>query len=1000
VQVQNSMHEVNGTTAIDLGGGDLIVLNGVTAAQLQASDFILTGGTSTSMPTTLAVEVASQAAASPPAINLASLDGITGFHMAGISSGGFAGRAAAIVGDLNGDGFADFLINADNATANGKSSAGEAYVVFGHGGSFAPNLDLSTLNGSNGFRIPGSVANGHLGTAVAGVGDMNGDGLDDLVVTTVSTSGVGAGPAYVIFGRSSGYDAAFDLATLDGHTGFAMNGSTNGAWAEAAAASADINHDGFSDLILGARYDVFGNDVNGSTYVVFGHAGSFTPTFPTSALNGTNGFRMGGVSYAQGLGSSVSSAGDINGDGIKDLVTVGQGKAYIVFGHTGSFGASFNLTSLNGSNGFVLLPDDSTGGATVSSVGDINGDGYDDLLIGAVNTSFAGQSAGGAYILFGHAGAFSATVSTSTFNGVNGFRIDGLTAFDNLGQAIAPAGDFNSDGLQDFIIGARYADPNGLQNGGASYVIYGRAGGYAPTLNLAALDGTDGFRIDGVIAQGQSGTALAGGGDINGDGYDDIIVTVPNEPNGALTNAGGAYVIFGHATPPNTIVTGTSGNDVLMGHDGNDRIDGLAGADRLYGGLGDDTYYADRADDLVFENAGEGTDTVIASAGYYLYANSEKLTLAAGAGDIFGVGNDLANVITGNEGSNLLIAGAGADVVHGGAGVDSLFGQDGSDQLFGDAGIDYLVGGDGNDALDGGTSADALYGEAGNDVLTGGTDFQTDILVGGDGNDVLHGDSSLGDYDRMDGGAGDDSFYVDTGDDLTFEAANGGTDTVYANVAGANNGVYLYANVENLVLLGTTTFGVGNELANHLTGNASGNYLLGGAGDDVLNGKAGNDVLFGQAGADTFIFEHGAGGDVVGDFAAGTDKIDLTAIGYTWQQVQNSLHENGGNTAIDLGGGDLVVLNGVTAAQLQASDFILSGSASAMAAPAAAQSDQGYQIALDTLFAAHDTGNAAPADIHPAFAHAFMLDCNDGGMIPVAFAESLVPIDTSGALMA
>jgi Ca2+-binding RTX toxin-like protein len=973
---------------------------GVDAAPETSSDMahaqnLATPPVSTPLAGAVDQEVMAQVAASPAVIDLASLNGVTGFHIGGIVSSGYAGRAAAIIGDVNGDGYADFVVAAANAAVNGKISSGENYVVFGHGGTFAPNVDLSTLNGSNGFRIEGGAGT-QLGTTVAGVGDMNGDGLDDLVVTAVSTSGAGAGPAYVIFGRSNGYTPAFDLAGIDGHTGFAVNGPTGGSWAEASASAADINHDGFSDLILGARYDVVGNDANGSTYVVFGHAGGFAASFATSTLNGTNGFRMGGVTYFQNLGSSVSSAGDINGDGIEDMVTVGQGKAYIVFGHSGSFGASYSLADLNGSNGFVLVTDDTSGATKVSSIGDINGDGFEDLLIGARNTSVGGQAAGAAYILFGHAGAFSATVSAGTLNGTDGFRIDGLAAFDSLGDSIAPAGDFNGDGLPDFIIGTRFADPNGLQNAGSSYVIYGRAGGYVPTLDLVALDGTNGFRIDGVLAQGQSATILAGGGDINGDGYDDIIVTVPNEANGNLTNAGGVYVIFGHVTPPNTDIIGTASGDVLVGHDGNDRIDGLGGADSMYGGLGDDTYHADRPDDLVFENANQGSDTVIASAGYYLYANIENLTLAAGAGDIFGVGNELANVITGNEGSNLLIAGAGADVVHGGAGVDSLFGQDGNDQLYGDAGIDYIVGGNGDDMLDGGSDADALYGEAGNDVLWGGTDFQTDILIGGDGNDVLHGDSGLGDYDRMDGGAGDDSYYVDTGDDLTFEAANGGTDTVYANVAGTNNGVYLYANVENLVLLGTTSFGVGNELANHLTGNAVGNYLLGGAGNDVINGKGGNDVLFGQAGADTFIFEHGTGGDVIGDFEVGTDKIDLSAMGFSdYQTVVNSMHENGGTTAIDLGNGDLVVLNGVTIAQLHASDFILAGNANvAPAAPTAAvDDDAGYQAAIDALSTLHDAAAAAPADAHAAIAHAWLLHGSDAGMVPIAFVEAPAPTD-------
>jgi len=97
-----------------------------------------------------------------------------------------------------------------------------------------------------------------------------------------------------------------------------------------------------------------------------------------------------------------------------------------------------------------------------------------------------------------------------------------------------------------------------------------------------------------------------------------------------------------------------------------------------------------------------------------------------------------------------------------------------------------------------------------------------------------------------------------------------------------------------------------------------------------LNGKAGNVSLYGQAGADTFVFEHGTGVDTVGDFVAGTDKIDLTAIGYSWQQVQNAFHQNGADLAIDLGNGDSVILQGVTASQLQQSDFVLAGGSAAV----------------------------------------------------------------------
>jgi Ca2+-binding RTX toxin-like protein len=429
-----------------------------------------------------------------------------------------------------------------------------------------------------------------------------------------------------------------------------------------------------------------------------------------------------------------------------------------------------------------------------------------------------------------------------------------------------------------------------------------------------------------------SGRYYVGAQDFNGD-IGSYRFTADLASSGTV--GGGPPILYA-----GEVLTGTPGNDTLVANPANSRlgqdtIDGGAGADQLYGGTGDDIYYADSTGDIVFENADQGIDTVVTSVGYYLYANVENLELATNAGSIFGVGNELANTITGNFGDNLLIAGGGDDFVLGGDGNDALFGQGGDDILFGDAGTDYLVGGDGNDILGGDDGADALYGEDGDDLLIGGSDFQTDILVGGAGNDTLVGGSfesftqnatGAGDYDLLDGGAGDDVYYVDTPADLTFEALDGGTDTVIANIVGA--GVYLYANVENLILEGVTPFGVGNELANQLTGSASGNYLLGGAGNDTINGGAGGDVLFGEAGADVFVFETGTGGDVIGDFQPGVDRIALAGLGFAdFAALQGSIFENNGTTGINLGGGDFIVLNGITNAQLSAADFIFDYSA-------------------------------------------------------------------------
>lgn len=282
----------------------------------------------------------------------------------------------------------------------------------------------------------------------------------------------------------------------------------------------------------------------------------------------------------------------------------------------------------------------------------------------------------------------------------------------------------------------------------------------------------------------------------------------------------------------------------------------------------------------------------------------------------------------------VVVGGSAGTNIFGTAGDDTLVGSAGPENLFGLAGHDILIGGGGDDRLDGGSGADALYGEDGDDYLVGGTSFHTDILVAGAGNDVLFGISGQADpeQDLMDGGAGNDTYYVDTGVDLTFEAVGGGTDTVYANVPVAGAGVYLYANVENLVLEGTTAFGVGNELDNVLTGSASSNWLLGDDGNDTINGGGGNDVLFGDrangpSGMDIFVFEQGTGGDVIGDFQQGIDKIMLVGFYADFAALQSHLiADTPGDanviSAIDLGAGDFIVLHHVDAINLTANDFI------------------------------------------------------------------------------
>ena len=187
----------------------------------------------------------------------------------------------------------------------------------------------------------------------------------------------------------------------------------------------------------------------------------------------------------------------------------------------------------------------------MSSAGDINNDGFDDLIIGAPNADPNGGSSGESYVVFGKAAGYSASLELSSLNGTNGFVINGIDADDYSGIRVSSAGDINNDGYDDIIIGAYGADPNG-DDSGESYVVFGKAAGYSASLDLSSLlaanggDGTKGFVINGIDAGDYSGISVSSAGDINNDGYDDIIIGADGaDPNGI--SSGESYVVFGQS---------------------------------------------------------------------------------------------------------------------------------------------------------------------------------------------------------------------------------------------------------------------------------------------------------------------------------------------------------------------------------------------------------------------------------------------------------------------
>jgi len=352
--------------------------------------------------------------------------------------------------------------------------------VFGKSTGFDSVLELSGLNGNNGFKLSAVAEGDYLGTSVSGAGDINGDGIDDLLIGARRANSTGN--AYVVFGNSAGFDSTLELSGLNGNNGFVLKGvAAFDLTGYSVSDVGDINGDGIGDLIVGAFRASTPEDNSGASYVVFGNSTGFGSVLELSGLNGSNGFLLKGISNRDYSGRSVSNAGDVNGDGLDDLIVGAprvnsndSGGSYVVFGNSTGFDAAIDLSELNGNNGFVLngVASVDRSGVSVSSAGDVNGDGLADLLIGAYRADPNANDSGASYVVFGNSAGFAGVVELSDLNGSNGFVLNGEAENDLSGSAVSNAGDINGDGIDDLVIGSHYANPNG-GNSGTSYVVFG-----------------------------------------------------------------------------------------------------------------------------------------------------------------------------------------------------------------------------------------------------------------------------------------------------------------------------------------------------------------------------------------------------------------------------------------------------------------------------------------------------------------------------------------------